>query len=228
MNYTGPVFRPPFEASSLLLQVTVGCSHNDCSFCTMYKDVQFRMSPMQEIEADLQQARAKYPNVKRIFLVNADPIALRYDKLKRIATRINEVFPEIETIAAYATIQNLRNKTVEQLKDLRALKINELNIGVESGMNEVIQNMNKGYTLEEAKKQLKKLNDAGMDFSLNIITGAAGTEKYMQNAIANAELLNEVQPYLIFVATLHVDPGSKLLEDMKAGRFVGKYTWAVP
>lgn len=134
--------------------------------------------------------------------------------------RINEVFPEIETIAAYATIQNIRNKSVEQLKDLRSLKINELNIGVESGMNDVIQYMNKGYTLDDAKIQLKKLNEAGMDFSLNIIIGAAGTEKHLENAIANAQLLNEVQPYLIFVATLHIDSGSQLLEELNAERFV--------
>jgi radical SAM superfamily enzyme YgiQ (UPF0313 family) len=220
MNYTGPVFRPPFEANSLLLQVTVGCNHNECTFCTMYQDVPFQIEPLEQIERDLQEAKKRYTSVKRIFLVNADPFVLRASKLKSIAEKINEYFPEIETIAMYASVKNIINKTDEELKELRALKINELNIGIESGMDEALHRLNKGFTSEEARVQLKRLKKAGIDFSANIILGAAGTEKSRENAIASSELLNEVEPYLIFVATMHVDPGSKLYEEMQAGEFV--------
>jgi radical SAM superfamily enzyme YgiQ (UPF0313 family) len=119
----------------------------------------------------------------------------------------------------YASVKNVIGKTDEELKELRALKINELNIGLESGMDEVLHHLNKGFTLEEARTQLKRLNDAGINYSLNIILGAAGSEKWMYNAIANAKILNELQPYLIFVATLHVDEGSALYDELKAGKF---------
>lgn len=220
MKYTGPVFRPPFEANSLLLQVTVGCSHNACTFCTMYKDTCFQVSPMEEIERDLLEARKQYRVVRRIFLVNADAFVLSADKLKKIAQKINEIFPEVQTIAAYASVKNIIDKTDEDLVELRKLKINELNIGVESGMDKVLKHLNKGYTLEEARIQLKRLNKAGMDFSANIILGAAGEKDSLENAIASSRLLNEVQPYLIFLATLHVDPGSELYEELQAGKFV--------
>ena len=220
MNYTGPVFRPPFEANSLLLQVTVGCSHNACTFCTMYRDTCFQVAPMEQIEKDLLEAKALYRSVRRIFLVNADPFVLSADKLKAIAKKINQVFPEIETIAAYASVKNIINKTDEELKELRALKINELNIGIESGMDEVLKHLNKGFTLDEARTQLQRLNKAGLDFSANIILGAAGAAKSLENALASSKLLNEVNPYLIFVATLHVDPGSPLYEELQQGKFV--------
>lgn len=220
MNYTGPVFRPPFEANSLLLQVTVGCSHNACTFCTMYKDTCFAVAPMEQIEKDLREARAQLSTVRRIFLVNADPFVLSAVKLKAIAEKINEIFPEIQTISAYASVKNIIDKTDEELKELRRLKINQLNIGVESGLDKVLQHLNKGFTLDEARTQLQRLNKAGMDFSANIILGAAGEKDSLENARASSKLMNEVKPYLIFLATLHVDPGSKLYEELQAGQFV--------
>lgn len=220
MTYTGPVFRPPFEANSLLLEVTVGCSHNRCTFCTMYKDVPFQVSPMEQIEHDLLEAKERYGSVSRIFLVNADPFVLSAARLKAIAEKINEVFPEVETISMYASVKNIIGKTDEELKELRKLKINELNIGIESGMDDVLTRLNKGFTLEEARTQLKRLNKAGIDFSMNIIVGAAGSEKSIENAIANSKLINEVNPYLIFIATMHVDFGSVLYDEMKEGKFV--------
>ncbi|MBP2034026.1 radical SAM superfamily enzyme YgiQ (UPF0313 family) [Clostridium algifaecis] len=219
MKYTGPVYRPPFEASSLLLQVTVGCSHNKCSFCTMYKDVPFEIETMEQIEKDLLEARKNYPKVKRIFLVNADAFALSADRLKLIAKKINKILPEVETIAMYSSVKNIINKTDDELKELRTLKINDLNIGLESGMPEVVEHFNKGFTVDEAKIQLKRLTKAGIDFSVNIIIGGAGSEKIHENAIANSNLLNEIKPKLIFIATLHVDPGSQIDEEVNNGLF---------
>lgn len=219
MIYTGPIYRPPFEADSLLIEVTSSCSHNACTFCTMYQGMKFHMSSMAQIERDIHEARSLYPLAKRIFLTGADPFVLSANKLKTIAEKINDIFPEVETIAMYASVKNIIGKTDDELKELRALKINELNIGLESGMDEVLCHLNKGFTLEEARTQLKRLNLAGINFSLNIILGAAGTEKWKENAIANAKILNELQPYLIFVATMHVDEGSRLSEELKTGKF---------
>lgn len=220
MKYTGQVYRPPFEANSLLLQVTVGCSHNKCTFCTMYQNTPFQVERMEQIEQDLREARQMYPLVRRIFLVNADPFVLSAEKLKAIARKINEILPEVETIAMYASVKNILDKTDEDLKELRALKINELNIGIESGMDEVMRHLNKGFTLEEARVQLRRLKKAGIDFSVNIILGAAGMEKSLENAIASSKLINETEPYLIFLATMHVDPGSALRNELDAGTFI--------
>ena len=219
MTFTGPVFRPPFEAGSLLIEVTSGCSHNACTFCTMYRGVPFRMAPMEQIERDLKEARKEYIAAKRIFLTGADPFALSGDKLEAIAQKVNEIFPEVETIAMYASVNNIVGKTDEELAGLHALKVNELNIGVESGLDDVLHHLNKGFTLEEARVQLARLKKAGIDYSANIILGAAGSGRWQENAAANAKLLNEVQPYLIFLATLHVDQGSPLYEERKAGTF---------
>ena len=220
MKYTGPVFRPPFEADSLLLQVTVGCSHNKCSFCTMYREVGFCTESLAQIEKDLREAREAIPHVERIFLLNADPFALSANKLKAIGEKINEILPEVKTIAMYASILNIINKTDEELKTLRALKFNDFNIGVESGLPGMMEHFNKGYDLKTAKTQLARLKNAGIDFSLNIIIGGAGTDRHLENARANAALINETKPNLIFIANLHVDPGSELFEEMHQGEFV--------
>ena len=131
MHYTGTIYRPPFEARSLLLQVTTGCSHNKCSFCTMYRDEPFRVEPLEQIEEDLAEARQYVPNVTRVFLENGDPFALSADRLEQIAVMIHAYLPRVETIAMYASIKNVIGKSDEELRRLRNLGVNELNIGVE-------------------------------------------------------------------------------------------------
>ena len=220
MHYTGTIYRPPFEARSLLLQVTTGCSHNKCSFCTMYRDEPFRVEPLEQIEEDLAEARQYVPNVTRVFLENGDPFALSADRLEQIAVMIHAYLPRVETIAMYASIKNLIGKSDEELRRLRNLGINELNIGVESGLDEALAYMNKGYTSEQAKYELNRLKSAGIDYGANIILGCAGPERRHENAAATAALLNETKPYLIFTGTIHSDPGCPLYEDMQSGRFV--------
>lgn len=227
MNYTGNIYRPPFEASSLLLQVTVGCSHNRCAFCTMYRDVPFRVEPLEQIAADLDEARQYYPNTKRVFLENGDPFVLSADRLKAIAELIHRKLPKVETIAMYASIHNIKTKTDAELRELRAQGINELNIGVESGLDEALTAMQKGYTGEEAVTQLLRLKFAGIDYGANIIFGCAGRERRLENAIKTAELINKTKPYLIFTGTIHADAGCPLYDQMKSGEFqentIGEY-----
>ena len=219
MKYTHPVFRPPFEANSLLLQVTAGCSHNKCTFCSMYKDVRFQAEQMDQIEIDLLEARRLYTEVKRVFLVNGDPFCLSAKRLAEIADKINETLPEVETIAMYASIQNIAGKTDEELRALRSCKINDLNIGLESGLPLVVRDLNKGFTIDEAKRQLSRLKAASFDFSLNIIIGAGGSQKYRENAIESAKVLNEIKPHLIFVATLHLEEDCVLARLLNQGLF---------
>lgn len=220
MKYTGPIFRPPPEANTLLLQVTVGCTHNKCSFCTMYKDTRFAIEDTQQIERDLQEAKNLYGTLTRIFLVNGDAFALRAKKLKKIARKIIEFFPEMETITMYASIRNIRSKTDEELKELRDLRINDLWIGLESGNDEVIRHMNKGFTLNESYKQLDRLNTLRIRHNGIFMLGAAGRGKGLQNAIDTAKLINTSKPRLVGVTTLGFFDGSVLFKEVAAKTFI--------
>ena len=220
MKFTGTTYRPPFEANSLLLQVTTGCSHNKCAFCTMYRDVPFGTESIEQIKTDLSEAREYVPNITRVFLENGDPFCLSADRLKEIAEAVHEYLPKVETIAMYASIQNIQGKTDDELKTLRELGINELNIGVESGLDEALIRMNKGYNAEQALYELLRLREAGIDYGANVIFGAGGPGKQAENAKATAALLNETRPYLIFTGTIHSDPGCPLYDDMQSGVFI--------
>ena len=219
MNTTGIVYRPPFEANSLLLQVTTGCSHNKCTFCTMYHDVPFSMCPLEQVEADLDEAALFRPDVKRVFLEHGDPFTMPAEQLLKIAELIHQKLPRVETIAMYASIQNIRRKTDAELRRLRDAGINGLDIGVESGLDEALTMMNKGHTAQESIEQLQRLKKAGYDFTLNIILGCGGAELWRENAEATAAMINAVQPRQIFTGTLHAEPGCKLYGEMQSGAF---------
>ena len=219
MNMTGIVYRPPYEANSLLLQVTLGCSHNKCTFCYMYPDVRFKVCPMEEVEADIEEAARYCPNVKRVFLEHGDAFVLSAERLLKIADAIHRKLPKAETIAMYASIQNIKSKTDEELRQLRAAGIHGLDIGVESGLDAALSYMNKGHTAAEAREQLLRLTEAGMDYSFNAILGCGGAELWKENADATADLINAVQPRLLFIGSLHAEPGCRLYQDMKSGAF---------
>lgn len=220
MNYTGPVYRPPYEANSLLLQVTVGCAHNKCVFCTMYKDVQFSIEPLEQIERDLQEAKQHYGNVKRVFLVNGDAFVLSARRLKPIAELIIKYFPDVEVITMYASISNVKAKTDEELRDLRELRINDLWMGLESGNEETLKYMNKGFALRDSYEQLERLNKAGIRHIDIFIFGAAGRGKGIQNAIDNAKLINATRPSGISITTMGAFGDSQLAKDAENGKFV--------
>ena len=219
MNLTGIVYRPPYEANSFLLQVTRGCSHNQCTFCSMYPDVPFAVCPMEEVEADLEEGARYCPDVTRVFLEHGDAFVLSSDRLLAIAEAVHRKLPKVETIAMYASIQNIRAKTDAELRKLRASGIHGLDIGVESGLDAALTYMNKGHTAKEAREQLLRLTEAGMDYSFNAILGCGGAELWQENADATADLINAVQPHLLFIGSLHAEPGCRLFQDMKDGVF---------
>ena len=219
MHYDGMTFRPPYEARSLLLQVTRGCSHNACTFCSMYRDVSFAISPLEEIVDDLAEAAWAYPYVSRVFLVNGDAFCLPADALLNIAEMIHEALPNVRSIGCYARIPNVTSKTDAELAALAAAGYDNINIGVESGLDDVLALMNKGFTVEEARLQFARLRAAGLPFNVNIINAAAGPQRIAEHAAANAALVNEAQPTLIFVSPLHVDPGTPLVGLIERGEF---------
>ena len=220
MHYTGLTYRPPYEANSLLLQVTSGCSHNACTFCSMYQKVGFAVSPMEEVEADLAEVAQFYPSSpQRVFLVNGDAFALPAHQLLDIARLVRQYLPNVKTIGAYAQVKNILTKSDEDLAQLAAAGYADINIGVESALDDVLAFMNKGYTLEQARESMLRLHEAGLPFNINIINGAAGPDRMEEHARANAALVNEVRPTLLFVSPLHVDAGTPLEELVAAGEF---------
>lgn len=219
MHYTGTTFRPPYEAHSLILQVTTGCSHNSCTFCSMYRDVDFAVSPLEEVEADLQEAAQTAPWAKRVFLANGDAFTLPAEHLAQVAELIHHYLPNVETIGGYGSINNIKSKTDEDLRHLAALGFADFNIGLESGLDSVLAYMNKGYTLAQAAEQLARLSATGMPFNLNIINAAAGPDAIEEHAQANAAIVNKAQPTLVFVSPLHADLGTPLTHDIETGKF---------
>ena len=213
------MFRPPFEAASLLLEVTHGCSHNACAFCTMYRGVPFQLEPMERVEECVRTAAVRRPGVKRVFLEHGDAFALSAERLIRIAELIHAYLPCVEMIAMYASIKNIASKSDDDLERLREAGIGDLNVGVESGLDEALRWMNKGYTAAQARHELLRLKRAGIPWGANVILGAAGPALRSENAIATAELLSATQPNLIFTGTLHADPGCPLYEAIKSGAF---------
>ena len=213
------MYRPPFEADSLLLEVTRGCSHNRCSFCTMYRDVPFAVIPEDQIRRSIQREAQYRPQARRVFLENGDPFALDAERLLHIAELVRTSLPHVETIAMYASVNNIANKSDNDLVRLRKAGINELNIGVESGLDSALSLMNKGYSAEQALSELLRLRSAGIDYGANIIFGCAGSGNWKANAETTAGLLNATSPYLIFTGTIHADPGCPLYDAMRDGSF---------
>lgn len=219
MHYDGMTFRPPYEAYSLLLQVTRGCSHNACAFCSMYRSVPFGISPVEEIVEDLAEAARDYSYARRVFLVNGDAFCLSADELSAIADMIREALPRVESIGCYARIPNVASKTDDELTMLAAKGYADINIGVESALDDVLTFMNKGYDVALAREQFARLHKAQLPFNVNIINAAAGPTRIAEHAAANAELVNEARPTLIFVSPLHVDPGTPLASLLARGEF---------
>lgn len=224
MKYTGPVFRPPIEHNSVLLQVTVGCAHNSCTFCTMYRSVDFSVDSMEQVENNLKAAQKYYTNTKRVFLVNGDAFVLSARRLREVSDLITQYFPSVETITMYSSISNIMDKTDDELKDLREnYKINDLYIGLESGHDGALELLNKGHTLDDALKQLKRLDEAGISYIELFMLGTLGRDRWMEGAQASAELINATNPKIVWVQAMRSFPGSELDEMIRQGEFVPAY-----
>ena len=220
MHYTGEVYRHPMEGYTPLLEVTIGCSHNDCSFCTMYRETPFRMSPLEHVKEDLEELKSYGHKIPRIYLVNADPFVLSSQKLMVIGELIHKYLPEIETITCYASIQNIRNKSLEDLKKLREIGYNQLHIGLESAYDPALKIMNKGFTNTEACEQLGKLKEAGFEYDALIMLGVAGRDAGLANAEATIKLLSTYNPYMVSIMPTSVTPGSDLEKIADRGEYI--------
>ncbi len=204
LNYIEPVFRPPSEAYSLILQVTNGCSWNKCTFCDMYTAEQKRFRPksQQDIEHELKSVAAGGQAVRRVFLADGDVMTLSFRRLQAILESIRSALPNVQRISSYCLPRNLKNKSVEQLTILRDLGLGLLYVGCESGDDEVLEKISKGETFESSAQSLLKISDAGIKSSVMILNGLGGQTYSEQHAINSARLMNIAQPD--YLATLVV------------------------
>jgi radical SAM superfamily enzyme YgiQ (UPF0313 family) len=219
MHYTGTLYRNPYVAPSPLLEITQGCTHNQCKFCTMYKDVPFRMSPLTWVEEDLQEIASVYPNTDRLQFVGADPFALSYDRMKVILELVHKYLPDIKHISMAARVSNVENKTVEQLKELHDLGITEIFFGVESGDEWTLNRIQKGYHADEIIPLVSKLDEAGIAYWLTFLNGVAGKSHSREHAIHTAEIFNQLHPVVVGSGSLTLFPGTPLLEEAVRGEF---------
>jgi radical SAM superfamily enzyme YgiQ (UPF0313 family) len=185
----------------------------------MYKDIRFSIESIDQIEKDIIEAKSLYGNVKRIFLVNGDAFVLSANKLKPIAELIKKHIPSVEVITMYASVNNIKGKTDEQLIELQKLGIDELWVGAETGDAETLKMLNKGFTIDETYKQLERLNKAKIKFYYGFMFGVAGKNKGIDNAIANAKIINQLKPYGIVPTTLGAFGDSDLAKQVEEGNF---------
>lgn len=220
MHFASNVVRPPYEARSAYLQVTSGCSHNACRFCTYYKDAPFAVSPESEIIEDLKEIRSYRIPFPRIWLQGADPFLLPFDRLKRIAELIHEYLPFVHEIGGYGRVNSLRNKNVAQLKELKALGYKGIVFGVESDDENILNYMNKGYHSDEIVPQLSKMDQAGLCYEVIFLSGLGGKGYGLDHAKKTAAVFNQLHPDRIIIAGLTIFPDTPLMKDVLSGDFV--------
>ena len=226
MHYTGTIWRPPYEAASLLLEVTAGCTHHKCKFCTLYHDLpfKFRMSPLENVECDLKEAKEalKDRNIEcldRVFLTGANPFVLSYNKLTIIGELIHKYLPSVKTIGSFARITDITSKTDEELTELRIMGYDGLTIGIETGDDEALRFMNKGYSSFDIVQQCKRLDEAGIHYSFFYLVSISGAGRGKIGAKLTADICNQIHPTLIGANMLTIYPYSDLYAEIQQGNW---------
>ena len=213
------LYRPPGEWKSYLLQCTIGCSNNKCTFCGMYKEKQFRLRPMEEILEDFRMARQAYSVVRRIFLADGDALIRPAADLERILESIAELFPECERVTCYASPSSIHKRTPEELLRLRERNLTMVYMGLESGCDQVLKKMRKGHTAADIVAAGQKINAAGIELSVTAISGLGGVELWREHAMDTAAALSAMKPAYIGLLTLMVEPGTPLYDWVRKGEF---------
>ncbi|MDD5021331.1 MAG: radical SAM protein [Endomicrobiaceae bacterium] len=219
LNYQGTVIRPPSEANSLILQVTLGCSDNSCIFCPAYKDKKFKIKSIEEIERDIKTAYQYYPDIRKIFLADGDALIIPQKDLLIILNKILETFPAVIRISMYASVKSIELKTVEELKQLQSKKMSLVYVGFETGDKDVYQLIRKYGSPQKNVESILKLKQAGIKSNVTIILGLGGQRFSFQHAKNTADILNRSQPEQIAALTLMVAGNTPLYNMCKLKQF---------
>lgn len=219
MRYEGSVYRPPSEANSLILQVTIGCAHNICTFCSMYKGDKFRIRPLDEVIEDLKWARDRYRHIDRIFLADGDALVLKNHLLVTILDTISDLFPECKRTSIYGSPKDVLRKTEVELKELRDKGLEMIYIGGESGSDRILDAVKKGVTADELVEAVQKIERSGIKASVTFISGLGGKTQWKDHAVETGRVISRMSPSYVGLLTLMVEPGTELYDDIQAGRF---------
>jgi len=232
LDYTGRIFRPPSEAQSLLLQITVGCSHNKCTYCAMYEldEQRFRMKPFETVAADIEEAAALNDagvTVRRVFLCDGDALILPTDHLVRILELLREKIPSVRRVGIYGDARSILRKSPADLVRLRELGLGIVYHGVETGDDVVLENIVKGSTAAEAVAAAHRLREAGLRHSVMVMLGIGGVSRTATHAARTAEILTAMDPPFVGALTTTVVPGTPLAREEAEGRFILPDRWGL-
>ncbi|HZJ84129.1 MAG TPA: radical SAM protein [Syntrophomonadaceae bacterium] len=220
MRYEGQIFRPFSEANSYLLQVTIGCSHNKCTFCGMYKGDKYRERSIEEIKTDIRMAKSHYGDLEKVFLCDGDAIALETDMLLEILQDLYATFPSLRHVGTYVGPQSTLSKSISELGALRAAGLTKAYLGVETGDGKLLQEIKKGCTYEEMLSAGQNLVNAGINLSAMVLLGLAGKgRRSEEHALATARMCNEMKPQYLAALTVTPVPGTVLYNKVRQGKF---------
>ncbi len=222
MRYEGTVYRPPSEAHSLILQATIGCSYNRCTYCAMYIDKRFRQRSREDLLTDMAMARESYGpgRIRRVFLADGDALIMRTPRLLEILGDLREQFPNFERASVYASPQALLSKSVEEIAELKQAGLSVYYAGPETGHPLVMERIAKGVTPDEFAEGARRVVEAGAKLSVILLLGVGGTELSQAHAVASARWVNAVQPRFVSTLTLVPVPGTPIHDDVEQGRLV--------
>jgi len=220
MHYEGSIYRPPSEAHSLILQVTVGCTHNGCAFCEMYNGKQFHIKPFEIILSDLHEARMLYPHVERIFFADGDALCMATDKLLKLLYTVREIFPECSRVGIYSRPSQLLTKSEDELVSLKHAGLGIAYIGAESGSDEVLLRVNKGETSNDIVKAVIKSEKCAIATSVTFILGLGGRDLMVEHATKTGEMISAIGATYVGLLSLMLTPGTELYADARSGAFI--------
>ena len=224
INYHEPLFRPPSEAYSFILQVTLGCAWNKCAFCEMYSSKQFKVRSEEDIFADIDSMEAYGEQYRKIFLADGNAMVLSFDKLSRILDKLKDTFPKMTRVSAYALPKDIAEKSDEELKTLADKGLKLLYVGIESGDDELLKRINKGENFESTSHALQRARKAGIKLSVMILNGLGGKNYSQQHAINSAKVVNEIQPEFLSTLVLSYPYGEEHFMKKFDGEFIALNT----
>lgn len=219
MDYDGLIIRPPSERDSLLLQLTVGCSHNKCTFCGTYREKKFRIKSLDIIKEDLAEARS-YGSIDRVFLCDGDALIIPQVRLEEMLKLINSKLCNIKRIGTYANAKSILRKSVDELRRLRELGLKIIYLGVETGSNKLLKKINKGVNYDQFVEASVRVKEAGIILSVTVILGLGGIEKNTEHALETARILSDIDPDYAGALTLMIVPQTPLYNEYISGNFV--------
>jgi radical SAM superfamily enzyme YgiQ (UPF0313 family) len=218
--YDEPLFRPPSEADAFILQATLGCSWNACTYCAMYRGKRFRVRPLDEVLADIAEAGARFGSeVRHVFVADGDPLAMELESWEPLLLALASRFPRLRRVSTYATARNLLEKSPRELRRLRDLGLSLLYLGPESGDDETLRRLAKGASAADHAEAARKAREAGMAQSLMFLLGAGGRERSEEHARASGRLASAMDPRFLSTLTLTVVPGTPLARQADQGQF---------